>query len=278
MMRTTWLTIAALMVLCGIGAGLWVPVHAQEAPAEEGRIVTDIVALYQADRVTEDGMMMDLAESVERLNLQVRPAPPPAVSVEEGAVVFGPSPETYIPGVFSRRPATEIIEALKETGQITVEAWVSAANDTQDGPARILSISRDASSRNMTLGQQGSQFILRLRTSETNEQGQPAITTPENTVRAGELQHLAVTYDGHAAVFYVDGEPVSETTHFSGDMGIATLQNWDETMHLMLGNEFDGQRFWCGTIHLAAIYGGSLSAEQVHNNYAAGLPGEDHTE
>ncbi|MFP3905254.1 MAG: LamG domain-containing protein [Armatimonadota bacterium] len=277
-MRTTLLTIAAIMAFAAIGPGLWVAAHAQDAPAEEGRIVTGLVVLYQADRMTEDGLMMDLAESVERLNLQVRAAPPPAVSVEEGAVVFGPSPETYIPGVFSRRPATEITEALKETGQITVEAWISAANDTQDGPARIVSISRDASSRNVTLGQEGSQFILRLRTSETNEQGEPPITTPENTVRAGELQHLAVTYDGHAAVFYVDGEPVSETTHFSGDMGIATLQNWDETMHLMLGNEFDGQRFWCGKIYLAAIYRDSLSAEQVHHNYVAGLPGEDQTE
>ncbi|MFO7946274.1 MAG: LamG domain-containing protein [Armatimonadota bacterium] len=271
-MRTTLLAVAAMVAFVGIGPGVWVPVHAQETPAENTRIVTSLVALYRADRVTEDGMMIELAEAVERLNLQIRPAPPPAVSVEEGAVVFGPSPETYVPGVFSTRPATEIIEALKETGQLTVEAWISAANDTQDGPARIVSISHDASSRNMTLGQEKSAFVLRLRTSETNEQGTPPITTPENTVRPGELQHLAVTYDGHAAVFYVDGEAVSETTHFSGDTGIASLQNWDETMHLMLGNEFDGQRFWCGKIYLAAIYGDSLSSEQVQTNYAAGLP------
>jgi hypothetical protein len=123
----------------------------------------------------------------------------------------------------------------------------------------------------MTLGQAKSRFVLRLRTSEMNEQGTPPLETPEGFVRAGELQHVVVTFDGHEAVFYIDGEPVVDTTHFSGDLGIGTFQNWDESMHLMLGNEFDGERFWCGSIRLVAIYSDALTPEQVKANFTAGL-------
>ena len=95
--------------------------------------------------------------------------------------------------------------------------------------------------------------------------------TPEGSVLAGQLQHVVATYDGARATFYLDGQPVADTTHFAGDAGIGTLQNWDETMHFMLGNEFTGERLWSGAIHLVAFYTQALTAEQVQANFQAGL-------
>lgn len=102
-------------------------------------------------------------------------------------------------------------------------------------------------------------------------QGTPELRTPEGSVLAGQLQHVVATYDGARATFYLDGQPVADTTHFAGDAGIGTLQNWDETMHFMLGNEFTGERLWSGAIHLVAFYTQALTAEQVQANFQAGL-------
>lgn len=270
-MRTTVMAALLTVALVGVIPGVFAPLCAQEPPAAGERVAEGLAALYRGDNVTEGGVMVDLAETLERLDLTISPAPPQMVTADNDAVTFGSAAALLVPGVFSTRPATALIQTLKETGQLTVEAWLFAANSEQGGPARIVSISRDASSRNMTLGQEGSEFILRLRTSETNEQGTPALHTPEGTVHPGELQHIVVTFDGHKAAFYVDGQAVSETTHFAGDLGIGMLQNWDESMHLMLGNEFNGDRFWSGTIHLVALYSDALTAEQVQANFAAGL-------
>ena len=42
----------------------------------------------------------------------------------------------------SDKPATKIIEAVRRTGEFTVEAWLRTGRLNQDGPARIVTISR----------------------------------------------------------------------------------------------------------------------------------------
>ncbi|MFT5527663.1 MAG: hypothetical protein ACI9HK_005647, partial [Pirellulaceae bacterium] len=38
-------------------------------------------------------------------------------------------------------PATKIVEALRQSGEISVEAWVQSAKIDQEGPARLVTIS-----------------------------------------------------------------------------------------------------------------------------------------
>lgn len=260
-----------LPVVFGLVLTAGTMVLAQAPPAAPERVTTGLAALYRADSVTDDGVLPNLSPTAEPLNLEIRSGAQPMVRVEDDALIFGPPAEPVVPGVFSPWPAESLIRAIKQSGQLTVEAWIVSANTDQKGPARIVSISRDTGSRNMTLGQDRSQFVLRLRTSETNEQGTPELCTPEGSVLAGQLQHVVATYDGARATFYLDGQPVADTTHFAGDAGIGTLQNWDETMHFMLGNEFTGERLWSGAIHLVAFYTQALTAEQVQANFQAGL-------
>ena len=58
----------------------------------------------------------------------------------------------------SEQPATKIIDAVRRTGEISVEAWIRPANTNQDGPARIVTLSKSANERNFTLGQDGDKF------------------------------------------------------------------------------------------------------------------------
>ena len=264
-LKANMLLAAVALLLLGMAARAQ---DAQDAPAPAGRVAEGLAALYRADTVTTDGMLADLTGQADLL--EIRAGAPSQVTLEDDAVVFGAPVEPAVPGVFSLWPVGSLIRAFKQSGQLTIEAWLTSANTEQAGPARIVSISRDSSSRNVTLGQQQSQFVLRLRTSATGEQGTPELQTPEGTVVPGQLQHVVVTFDAHRAIFYVDGERVSDTIHFGGEGGIGTLQNWDEAMHLMFGNEFDGNRQWSGALRLVAFYKLALSADAVRRNFEAG--------
>jgi regulation of enolase protein 1 (concanavalin A-like superfamily) len=100
------------------------------------------------------------------------------------------------PGATSAR----LIAALKESRTITVEAWIRPADLAQKGPARIVTLSKDPSSRNFTLGQIGPAYELRLRTTTTSPNGEPALRSsgdaPEGYVAAlrAPENDLAVIY------------------------------------------------------------------------------------
>jgi hypothetical protein len=80
--------------------------------------------------------------------------------------------------IASEKPATKLIEAVKKSNTITIEAWIKPENSAQSGPARIVSLSTDASSRNFTLGQSGDSYEIRFRTTATSQNGEPALSSP----------------------------------------------------------------------------------------------------
>jgi len=67
----------------------------------------------------------------------------------------------------------KIMDALQASNEITLEAWVKPANLTQTGPARIVSFSKDTGYRNFTLGQTIDEYRMRLRTTNTTNNGIP---------------------------------------------------------------------------------------------------------
>lgn len=96
--------------------------------------------------------------------------------------------------IASTSAATKVIDAAQTANELTIEAWVEPVNTTQDGAARIVTLSEDYYSRNFTLGQEADQYELRLRTSATDEDGDPYLYTPSDSVST-DLTHLVVTYD-----------------------------------------------------------------------------------
>jgi hypothetical protein len=166
--------------------------------------------------------------------------------------------------------ASKLITSAQDSNALTLEAWVQPANTTQDGPARIVTISQDANTRNLTLGQGrwGDQptttYDVRLRTTERNENGRPSLTTPTGTV-SSDLSHVVYTRDSSGtAHIYVDGQQVA-----SGNVD-GSLRNWDSNYRLALGNEIQDSRPWLGTLHLVAIYNRALSSSEVRQHFSAG--------
>ena len=100
--------------------------------------------------------------------------------------------------------ATSLTEKLRKTSQFSLITKLATAEQTQTGPARIISLSRDGYHRNFTLGQEGNDLVFRLRTPITSENGtKPEIIVP-NVFKDTKLHHLIVTYNGSELRFYID--------------------------------------------------------------------------
>lgn len=159
------------------------------------------------------------------------------------------------------------------THELTIEAWVTSADVTQKGPARIVSISNGPLARNVTLGQglwgsqPGNLFDVRLRTTATTLNGTPSLSSPAGTVTTS-LTHVVFTRNASGETrLYVNGSLVASGTA-AGD-----LSGWDLTHPLLLGNEISGDRPWLGKLHLVAIYDRALTPAEINGNYAAGPEG-----
>ncbi|MEM1297241.1 MAG: hypothetical protein AAGH89_17890, partial [Verrucomicrobiota bacterium] len=63
----------------------------------------------------------------------------------------------------SKSKADKVREAVGRSGELSIEAWITPGNTKQEGPARIVTISRNSSERNLTLGQEEDRFDVRLR-------------------------------------------------------------------------------------------------------------------
>ncbi|MCK5803148.1 MAG: PKD domain-containing protein [Lentisphaeria bacterium] len=154
-----------------------------------------------------------------------------------------------------------LLEACRKTGELSIEAVLLPANLEQSGPARILSFSTDGGSRNVTLGQQKNELILRLRTTKTGENGaNPQVSLCPIT--AGKQTHVIVTYKAGRLVCHLDGKQVFSSNKVSGD-----FSNW-APHHLLFGDEWSDRRDWSGTLEGIAIYSRALGAKEAKQNAA----------
>ncbi|PVV08511.1 MAG: ATPase [gamma proteobacterium symbiont of Ctena orbiculata] len=163
----------------------------------------------------------------------------------------------------------KISQLIQATGEYTVEAWVVPANVTQEGPARIISYSAGTDVRNVTLGQTLYNYNHLHRSSTTDGNGEPAHSTSDDDedLQATE-QHVVATFDPeNGRRLYVDGvftDDLDETAP-------GNLNDWDDSYALVLGNEASSDRPWAGKIRLLAIHNRALNAEQVKQNFDAGV-------
>lgn len=154
---------------------------------------------------------------------------------------------------------------------ITIEAWIRPANNTQAGPARIVTFSADSGNRNFTLGQQAAEYRQRFRTSENPGNGTNPYTTSGNIIAAAPtLQHVVYTRQASgAATIYVNGQ-IAGTAAVPGDGS-----NWVMDYGFGLFNEISyptDTRTWLGDIFLVAIYNNPMTAAEVSAKYTQGLP------
>lgn len=154
--------------------------------------------------------------------------------------------------------------ALRRTGEISLEVWLTPVDLKLTGPARIVTLSRNSSERNLTFGQDEDIFEVRLRTTKTSNNGIPAMRSRPNSVQK-KLTHFVYTRERSGRTrIYIDGQLQAEQ-HIAGD-----LSNWDLSQEFALGNELTIDRPWQGKLHRVALYSRALSPREVSTGFQSG--------
>jgi hypothetical protein len=229
---------------------------AQDASPAASRTRRGLQALYDFSSTSGD-IVKDRSDVGEAVDLRIVDGK--AVRRSAGLLVLRGSTV-----IRSDKPAAKIINSVRKTGEITIEAWIRPARTDLTGPARIVTLSQHSTERNFTLGQEGTQFEARLRTTKTSNNGIPALRSVRNSL-AVKITHVIYTRDraGRTRV-YVDGRQSAE------GKTAGNTSNWNGSFRLALADELSGGRPWQGTYHLVAIYNRSLSPQEVTQNFKAG--------
>jgi hypothetical protein len=168
-------------------------------------------------------------------------------------------------------PAARLVEAVKSSNEITIEAWIKPASlNNNGGSARIATLADGSGGRNFIFGQRNSDFLAGLRTTTTNANASNKVLAG-GAATANQLSHLVCTREASGLTkMYLNGNEVSRRV-VDGNF----FSSWDSGFVLALANEpgfFDGQtnHAWLGTFHLVAIYSRALSPDEVKQNFDFG--------
>lgn len=143
-------------------------------------------------------------------------------------------------------PPSFLGDALRSS-QLDVDLEVRAAEAEQSGPARILTISRDYWRSNLTIGQEGTELVVRLRRPESTSWGDPAFEVP-GVFAERRWRHVSVSIGNDRIEIRVDGRLELEAALPQG-----ALTTWDPDYRLALGDEMVGGRPWRGEMRRARV-------------------------
>ncbi|MCC5793223.1 MAG: LamG domain-containing protein [Chromatiales bacterium] len=168
----------------------------------------------------------------------------------------------------STAASRKLYDLIRATGEYSIEAWVVPGNVTQED-ARIISYSAGPQARNFTLGQTQYQYDFANRSTATNANGMPVLSTPAAAeVLQATLQHVVVTWDPvNGRRVHVNGQQVQVNDGSGGGL----LTDWDDSFAFVLGNEPSGDRQWQGVLRLVAVHNRALNTQQIQQNMDAGV-------
>jgi Concanavalin A-like lectin/glucanases superfamily len=168
----------------------------------------------------------------------------------------------------STASSKKINDMIQSTGEYSVEAWVAPALVAAD-KSYMVTYSGGDTLRNFTLGQTNQNYDFLMRTSTSDLNGMPQLATPTNAqVLQATLQHVVLTSDPvNGRKIFVNGVDTNVVDPQKG----GTIGNWDSTFALVLGNEVSNDRPWQGVIKMVAIHNRALTADQILQNFKAGV-------
>jgi hypothetical protein len=112
-------------------------------------------------------------------------------------------------GLLSKQEELKLYDTLVSRNQFTLVVLMQTNSLEQTGPARIVTYSQDAFSRNFTLAQIGNTLTFRLRTPNSGGNGaDPALYSPP-VLKLNRPALVAAVYDGRFSSLYVDGKRVA---------------------------------------------------------------------
>lgn len=232
-----------------------------QASASGGRVETNVIAKWSF----RDGREANIAEDTSNVgtpaNLQVfgdvEFLTSGGVRVNDGRLQV------------TSDDSAKIRDRIVSSGEFSVEAWVVPLNVTQDGPARIVTYSGDQDNSNFVLGQTLYDYDFQVRSSVTDLNGEPAVSTPmDEEILQATLQHVVAVYSPtEGRQIYVNGQLVSETDL----QGVGNFGLWSRRFNLTIGNDPSDNNQWQGTVRFLAIHDVAMSEADIQTNYDIGV-------
>lgn len=156
------------------------------------------------------------------------------------------------PGVGRSSGPPGWVPAATQSHRLELSLQVCSFAPNQRGPARILTLSVDPFHRNLMIGQEGEDLILRLRTVTTSLNGTLADGGPVARV-PGIFRNPAwidLRIGIEPGLLWVE---VGDESRMTKALTAEPLRNWDPAYQLALGNELTNDRPWLGEIRRAAV-------------------------
>lgn len=181
-----------------------------------------------------------------------------AVAQISGEARFGPDQQLWLHNGSARIDGFDqaIAEAVKKSGELSVEFVATSASPLQFGPRRLISFSISRKDLNFYVGQNHDEFVFRLRTSETDARGLEVSLMP---IEARRAYHVLVSYANGVVTCHVDGKRVMQSSAIRGD-----FSTWNNEAKLLLGDEWDAvHRQWSGLLEGMAIYNRTIGDEEA---------------
>lgn len=169
--------------------------------------------------------------------------------------------------IYSPGAATKLKTELSASDEMTLDLIYTPAVDNQSGPAAIVSYGNTATNRNFTFGQSNKAYDFKLRTSNSGNDGTPAVTSG-NVLTANGAEHVVIAYDQSAIRVYRNGA-LDKTLTRTG-----TLDTWDQTMPFVLANEYTSNKSWTGKLSYLAIYDRAVNSLQAQDLFNGNPPGD----
>lgn len=133
---------------------------------------------------------------------------------------------------------------------LRVDLTVRSHNAVRYGVARILTVSKDLYQRNLTIGQEDSDLVIRCRRPGSTLNGMPPFVV-EGVFLDDAWHRIEVRFERAALIVLIDG-----TQKVKEPFVMRALTVWDPSYRVALGNELTGDRGWHGEIRKAVIYVG----------------------
>lgn len=178
-----------------------------------GNITISDPIVYYDFKDTTSSIAHDLSKFDKPINLAGE-----GVIRSQGKVRF--SNNHFLQSVESGR---KIVDFVKRSNQFSVILWMRPDNLVQTGPARIVSLSKDADSRNFTLGQQGRSLHFRVRTSLAGTNGSLIHLRTEKVFHDTSWHHVAATFKHGVERIFVNGKPTHSSVRADLDWAPAAL-------------------------------------------------------
>jgi hypothetical protein len=159
------------------------------------------------------------------------------------------------PGLASAPAEPDWAAQITDASPLEAHLRVLTASTEQHGPARLFTVSLNPWLRNLTLGQQGADLVLRVRTPQTDLNAMPESFARGIFTRTQWLD-LSLRLSPDEVSVWVGGELALRQPLPPG-----TLATWNPSYRLGLGNELTGDRPWLGTIAEARVQVGERAID-----------------